>query len=170
MGPFVPNGLVKRSLIPVVPATNRLVFQAVHADDVAEAYRLAATDPTARGAYNIAAEPVLDPQELARLLGARPVKVSADALRAAAGLTWRLRLQPTSPGWIDMALAVPLLDTTRAREELGWTPRRTSGQALLELIEGMREAAGVETPPLAPGTSGPLRIRELLTGVGKQPA
>ncbi len=29
----------------------------------------------------------------------------------AADLTWRLRLQPSEPGWIDLALGVPLLDS-----------------------------------------------------------
>jgi hypothetical protein len=81
---------------------------------------------TARGAFNIAADPVLDGDALARALRARTVPVPPGALRAAASITWRARLQPTSPGWLDMALAVPLMDTTRAREHLAWTPRHTS--------------------------------------------
>ena len=115
----------------------------------------------------MAAEPVLDGDELGRLLGARAVPVPAAALRAGAAATWRLRLQPTSPGWVDMALAVPLLDVTRARTELGWEPQRTAGEAFMELFDGMREGAGIDTPPLASGTGGPMRIRELLTGVGR---
>jgi nucleoside-diphosphate-sugar epimerase len=166
-GPFLPSPLLRPSLIPVLPVVDRLVLQAVHADDVAEAYRLVATDPGARGAYNVAAEPVLGPRELGDLLGARPVRVPAKALRAAADLTWRARLQPTPPGWLDMGLAVPVMDTRRAREELGWTPRHGAGEALLELLEGMRERAGADTPPLDPGAGGPLRVRELLTGVGR---
>ena len=67
-----------------------------------------------------------------------------------------------------MALAVPLMDVTRAREELGWEPFRDAREALMELLEGIREGAGIETPPLAPGSGGPLRVRELLTGVGKR--
>ena len=55
---------------------------------------------------------------------------------------------------------------TRARVELGWEPRRRADDALLELLAGLREHAGLDTPPLAPQTGGPLRIRELLTGVG----
>ena len=164
-GPLLPTALLRPRLIPFVPRVERLVFQAVHSLDVGEAYRLAATRDV-RGAFNIAADPVLDPDELGRLLGARPVPVPAAALRIGADLTWRLRLQPSPRGWVDMALAVPLLDTTRAREELGWTPRRTAGEALLELLEGMREGAGTGTPPLDPGTSGPARVRELITGVG----
>ena len=65
-----------------------------------------------------------------------------------------------------MALAVPLMDGARARSELGWQPRRTSEQALLDLIAGIRDSAGADTPPLDPAAGGPLRVRELLTGVG----
>jgi UDP-glucose 4-epimerase len=81
-------------------------------------------------------------------------------------LTWRFRLQPTPPGWLDLALSVPLLDVSRARTELGWEPRRRADEALLELLEGMREGAGIPTPPLDPSASGPARVRELAGGVG----
>jgi nucleoside-diphosphate-sugar epimerase len=166
-GPLLPSPLLRPGLIPIVPQVKRLVFQAVHSFDVGEAYRLAAVRDVS-GAFNIAADPVLDPNELGRLLGARPVPVPGAVLRAGAAVTWHLRLQPSSPGWVDMALSVPLLDTTRAREELGWQPKRTAGEALLELLEGMREGAGTPTPPLDPGTSGPARVRELLSGVGSR--
>src|SRR5918999_4361608 len=166
-GPFLPNFLVQRRLIPVVPAHPRLVFQAVHSYDVGEAYRLATVNDDARGAFNVAADPVLDPDELGRLLGARPVPVPSAALRVGAELSWKLRVQPTPPGWVDMALGVPLLDTTRAREELGWTPRWSAGDALLDLIGGLRDRSGADTPPLSPATSGPLRVREVVTGVGR---
>jgi UDP-glucose 4-epimerase len=168
IGPLLPSALVRRGLIPAIPAMPGLAFQAVHADDVGEAYRLAATDPEAHGAYNVAAEPLLDVPTLARLLGARPVPVPVWLARAAADLTWRARLQPTPPGWLDMGLGVPAMDTTRAREELGWTPRRTAEEALLELMDGLRRAEGAETPPLAPDAGGPLRVRELLSGVGRR--
>ena len=49
-----------------------------------------------------------------------------------------------------MGLGVPTMDTTRARTELGWTPRYTSTEALLELLEGMRDPVGAPTPPLEP--------------------
>ena len=71
-----------------------------------------------------------------------------------------------------MAFAVPLLDTSRAREELGWRPQRTALtaiDAMAELIEAMRLGIDDRTPPLAGSTSGPARIRELLTGVGGSP-
>ncbi|MEA2223040.1 MAG: hypothetical protein QOH83_1416, partial [Solirubrobacteraceae bacterium] len=164
-GPLLATSLLRRRLIPIVPALDRLRFQGVHSLDVGEAYRLAVLRDV-RGAFNVAAEPVLDPPELGRLFGARPVRVPERALRVAADVSWRLRLQPTPPGWLDLALGVPLMDVTRAREELGWSPTRSAGEALLELIDAMRRGDGLDTAPLEPGGAGPLRLRELLTGVG----
>ena len=168
IGPLLPSPLVRRGLIPVIPNLPRLAFQAVHADDVAEAYRLAALSPDARGAYNIAAEPLLDVPTLSRLLGARPVPVPLPLVRLAVDLTWRARLQPTPAGWVDMGLGVPALDVTRAREQLHWEPVRDATEALLELLDGLRRAEGDDTPPLAADAGGPLRVRELLSGVGRR--
>jgi nucleoside-diphosphate-sugar epimerase len=168
IGPLLPSPLVQRRFIPVLPAMRRLAVQAVHSDDVAQAYRLAATEPHARGAYNVAADPILDVPTLGRLLGARPVPVPPALVRALTDLSWRAHLQPTPPGWLDMGLGVPMMDTTRAREHLGWTPRRGADDALLELLDGLRRTQGDGTPPLARRTSGPLRIREVLSGVGRR--
>jgi len=165
-GPLLPSPLLRRDLIPVVPATERLVFQGVHSHCVGEAYRLAAINNDARGPYNIAAEPVLDPTELGRIFDARPVGVPPRAIRGAARISWLLRMQPTHPSWLDLALGVPVMDTTRAREELGWIPRHGADEALAELVEGMRDGAGFDTPPLSRHAGGPMRLRELLTGVG----
>jgi UDP-glucose 4-epimerase len=148
-GPLFPRALARRGAIPIVPDIPRLRFQAVHADDVADAYRRAIVGE-ARGAFNVAAEPVLDPEGLARLLNARRVPVPPNVARAGAWLTWQLRLQPTPPGWLDMALSVPVMDTSRVRDELGWEPRRTAGETILESLAGMRDEAGLDTPPLRP--------------------
>jgi nucleoside-diphosphate-sugar epimerase len=165
-GPLLPTFLMHPRWIPVVPDTRRLRFQAVHADDVAQAYCLALMNDDARGAYNVAAEPVLDPDRLAQLLHARKVPVPGQVLRTAAAATWRLRLQPSPEGWVDMALGGPVLNTSRIRGELGWNPRKTAADALLELLRGTRRQDGVATPPLQSDGSGPLRIREFLTGIG----
>lgn len=164
-GPLLPTRLLHRRLIALVPAIDRLRLQGVHSDDVAQAYRLAVMSDV-RGSFNVAAEPVLDPPELARVLGARQLPIPVKPLRAVIDVSWRLRLQPTPAGWLDMALGVPLLDVTRARQELGWKPTRSASDALLELIDAMRRGDGMATAPLAPGGSGPLRVRELLSGVG----
>jgi nucleoside-diphosphate-sugar epimerase len=160
LGPLFPPALARPAAIPVVPDLPGLRFQAVHTSDVAEAYRLAIVGE-ARGAFNIAADPVLDAAELARVLGARPLKLKRAVARGAIALSWRLRLQPTPPGWLDMALAVPVMDTRRARDELGWEPRRSSTEAILELLAGLRAEAGIQTPPLAPSSNG-RRVRRAL--------
>jgi UDP-glucose 4-epimerase len=87
-------------------------------------------------------------------------------LRGGAALSYRLRLQPSEPGWVDMGLGVPLMDVTSAHSELGWSPQHSASDALLELIEGIREGAGLDTPPLEPGGAGSLRAREFASGVG----
>jgi len=167
LGPFFPRFLANPRLIPLVPRTPRLRFQAVHSDDVGDAYRRAVLG-AASGAFNVAAEPPIGPSELARLLGARPVPVPARVLRTAASLTWRAHLQPAGPGWIDLALGAPLMDTARAREELGWNPAASSLEALTDLLRGLREGRGAATPPLDPRAGGRARLGELATGVGER--
>jgi nucleoside-diphosphate-sugar epimerase len=165
-GPFVPGSLLRPGLIPIVPDHPRLRFQAVHSLDVGDAYRRAVVNGDARGAFNIAAEPVIGPAELGQVLRARPVKTPAALLRAGAAAAYALRLTPTEAGWLDMAFAVPLMDTGRARRELGWTAGQSSTDALAELLAGMRSGSDLDTPPLARGTTAPARLRELLTGIG----
>jgi UDP-glucose 4-epimerase len=167
-GPFLPRALLRPDLIPIVPDVDRLRFQAVHSRDVGDAYRRAVL-ADARGAFNLAADPPIGPPELAEIFRARRVRLPRAALRGAAAATFALRLQPSEPGWVDMALAVPLLDSTRARSELGWEPRHTGTEALTELISAMRNGSDYATPPLARATSGPGRIREFLTGLGARP-
>jgi UDP-glucose 4-epimerase len=166
-GPFLPNFLVQKRLVPAIPRTPRLRFQAVYSRDVGEAYRQAVVRDV-HGAFNVAAEPEIGVEELCELFGARSFPLPAGALRAAANLTWKLRLQPSPPGWIDLALGAPMMDTSRAREQLGWEPTMTSLQALDDLLRGLRNAEGAPTPPLDPTAGGPARVRELATGVGQR--
>jgi UDP-glucose 4-epimerase len=165
-GPFLPNFLLRRYLIPIVPNIRNLRFQAVHTDDVAEAYRLALLNDVT-GPINVAADPVLDSKELAGILDAKRIRVPRRVVRVLADFTWRLHLQPTPAGWVDMALQAPIMDIARARA-MGWAPKHTAGQALLDLLEGMKAGAGMDTPPLEPGGAGPLRLGEFLTGVGRR--
>ncbi|HWC07848.1 MAG TPA: DUF892 family protein [Solirubrobacterales bacterium] len=164
VGPFLPSFLLRRGLLPALPRIERLRFQAVHSKDVGQAY-LRAVLADARGAYNIAAEPPLSPQELATRIGVRSFPVPASAVRRLADLSWRLHLQPTPPGWLDMALNVPLMSSDRARAELDWQPTRSGIEALEELLEGMREGHGHATPPLAEDSAS-ARIEDIRTGVG----
>ncbi|ATE54131.1 NAD-dependent epimerase/dehydratase family protein [Actinosynnema pretiosum] len=144
LGLLVPPALFRLRL-PVLPLPRRLSVQFTHADDVAEALLLVLRERFT-GALNVAAEPVVGPAELAAAVGARHVPISANVLRALAKGTWKARLQPTAPGWVDLALASPLLDTARARA-LGWAPRHDARDVLREFVRALGEHRGESTSP-----------------------
>ena len=149
VGPVVPPWAIRPGALPVIPWPAGLRFQAVHTSDVAQAYRLAVTNDEARGAYNVAADPVIGPSEFGGLVGARTIEVSHRVARTALDLSWRARLQATEPGWLDMALGVPVMDTSRARTELGWSAKVSAVDALAELLGGIPVRSSGETPVLA---------------------
>ncbi|QKV90670.1 NAD-dependent epimerase/dehydratase family protein [Streptomyces sp. NA02950] len=166
-GPLVPGRLVRPGLVPVVPDVPGLRFQVLHTEDAAAAYRAAVTRDV-RGAFNLAAEPPVDAGVLAEILGARVLRVPRTLLRGGVAGAWKLRLAPASPELFDAVLRIPLMDTSRARRELGWEPRHTVTEALEEFLRGLREGAGGPTPPLAEDSAGG-RVHEVATGVGKRP-
>jgi nucleoside-diphosphate-sugar epimerase len=166
-GPLLPTPLLRPSALWAIPDIPGLRVQGVHADDVARAY-VEAVVRDVEGAFNVAAEPVLDAAAVAAELGARTVRVPVAAARALTATSWRLHLQPTPPGWLDLGLGVPLMSCERARRELGWEPRVSSLAALLDVVGGIREGAGGPTPPLDPDAGGPARSGELLTGIGSR--
>jgi UDP-glucose 4-epimerase len=79
-----------------------------------------------------------------------------------AGIGWRVRVQALDPGWIDLAFSVPLLNTSRARTELGWTPAIDSRQALSMTVQAMAHRQGAGSPVLR-ARSGLDQLRKLLT-------
>ncbi|KQR75181.1 epimerase [Arthrobacter sp. Leaf337] len=148
LGRLIPRLLPRNPSLPIVPLPRGLAFQAVHADDLADAY-WRVLDRRAAGAFNIAAEPVITPVELARIFHARRwLPIPFPLVRAAVDLSWRLHLQPTDAGWIAMAEGAPVMDTTRARQVLGWEPRTSSVDAIRELIEGLTGGRGMAGSPL----------------------
>jgi nucleoside-diphosphate-sugar epimerase len=166
-GPFLPGRLVAGGGLPVVPLPKGLRFQTVHAADLADAYVAALVSPV-RGAFNIAADPVIRPAELADVLRTRVVEVPAGIVRTAFAAAFHLRLVPAEPGLLDLFLSLPLMDATRARRELGWRPRHTSVQALQAFLAGLRDPRGGPTPPLDPTAGGRGRLREFTAGVGQR--
>jgi UDP-glucose 4-epimerase len=165
-GPLLPNFLVRKGLLPVVPDIRGLRFQALHSSDAAHAYRLAVVSDV-RGAFNVAADPIVDPQRLGELLDARPVRVPAKPLRQAVAAAWKLRLTPASPTLVDLFLSIPVMDVTRARSELGWVPAHSSLYAIEEFLAGLRKEEGMDTPPLESDAGGAAREKEFGTGVGQ---
>jgi UDP-glucose 4-epimerase len=165
-GPLLPSALLRPGRLPVLPWPAGLRFQALHASDVAEAYRLAVVGD-GRGAYNVAADPVIDAASIGDGLGSRVVRVPGPLAHVGLSAAWRLHLVPAEPWLLDLALQLPLLDTTRIRTELGWSPTVSSLDALREVLEGIADHAGAQTPPLAPDSMAG-RAREAATGVGER--
>ena len=91
------------------------------------------------------------------------------AVRMALAAAWHLHLAPTSPHLLDAVLRIPLMDVSRARTELGWSPRYSGVDAMRELLRGLQESAGMPTPPLDPHAGGRARQHEIRTGVGTEP-
>jgi nucleoside-diphosphate-sugar epimerase len=148
-GPLMPRALLRPGRLPVVPLPAGLRFQAMHGEDAGEAYRLA-LQSDARGAYNVAADPIIDGAALGDLMETRAVKVPKQAVSAAMAGAWRLRLIPADESLLKLFLSLPTLDSSRIRAELGWQPQRSGGDALREVMEAMAEGAGGPTPPLHP--------------------
>lgn len=167
-GPLMPHQLVRPGWIPMVPQPRGLRFQVTHTDDAADAYVRAAVGGMS-GAFNIAAEHVVDTTTLANLLRASSAPVPASFVRAAVDVAWRAHLVPASPELFDAVMRLPVMDMGRARNELGWSPQYTAEETLSEFLEGMREAEGADTPPLRPSQGLRGRLREFGTGVGKAP-
>jgi nucleoside-diphosphate-sugar epimerase len=136
---------------PLLALPEELVFQAVHASDVADAY-WRVLEHRAEGAFNIAAEPVIDPNALAWTFNARRLlPFPLPVLRAVVEVSWRLRLQATDGGWVDMAANAPIMDTGRARRLLGWSPKHSSLESLAEMLDGLGTGKGRKaSPPLKP--------------------
>jgi UDP-glucose 4-epimerase len=138
-------------LVPVLPLDRRFVVPMVHADDVADAIARA-LEHRAAGAFNLAADPPLTTARIAEALGAKPLHVPSAAVRAVVAGAWKARLQQVDPGWVDLGFAVPLLDSSRASRELGWSPTVDAMTVLRETLHGMRDAASDRTPVLRPRT------------------
>ncbi|MEU9292257.1 NAD-dependent epimerase/dehydratase family protein [Streptomyces sp. NPDC048266] len=147
-GRFFPGQLMRPELLPLLPEFDGLRFQILHTEDAADAYRRALLRDV-RGAFNLAAEPVIDGATLGGMLHARPVRVPTGAVRGALSAAWHLRLVPASPGLFDALRHMPVLSTERARQELEWEPSRSSQEALEAFLRGVRGGAGDDTHPLA---------------------
>ena len=53
---------------------------------------------------------------------------------------------PLTPGWYDVATNTPLMDTSKARDELDWAPTRSSAESAWELINGLADGAVGSSP------------------------
>lgn len=146
--PLLPGFLLHSRFVPAVPRVSGLCVQAVHSTDVGRAYALAAIRDV-HGPFNLAADPPLGSGDLAATLGTSTFPLPFSLARRLTDLSWRLRLQPTAPGWLDMARNAPLVSSARATRELGWRPEVTAIEAVAELLEGIARGGDKSAPRLS---------------------
>jgi nucleoside-diphosphate-sugar epimerase len=118
---------------PVAVPVPDLPVQFVHEEDVGRALLLCIVGAGPPGAYNIAADDVLRVPEVVRELGLFPVPLPAGLVRAPARAVAALAGLPFSPpatAWAEMLTHPSVMDTAKAKRELGWSPRHSARDSL----------------------------------------
>jgi nucleoside-diphosphate-sugar epimerase len=138
-GPLAPLGRrlfgrPRRLPVPIPMLVPELPMQFVHEQDVGRALQLCIVAAGPPGAYNIAGDGVLTAGDVAREFGVLPVRLPPGPAQAAARALSRLPFLPPAAEWIEAASRPALMDTTKAREELGWEPRYTGLEALRDTL------------------------------------
>jgi nucleoside-diphosphate-sugar epimerase len=112
------------ALVPDIP------LQLIHQDDVAEALRLCVVGAGAPGAYNIAADDVITGLDVARELGLRAVRLPGAPVAAVARALAKLPYLPSGAQWVEAIGHPAIMDTTKAKTELQWSPKYTASESL----------------------------------------
>jgi nucleoside-diphosphate-sugar epimerase len=134
-GPLAPLGRrlfgrPRRLPVTVPVVTPELRLQVVHEEDVGRALQLCIVAAGPPGAYNIAGDGVLTVADVAREFGALPISVPAAPAQFAARAVARLPFLPPVAEWVEAASRPVIMDTAKAKQQLGWRPRYTGREAL----------------------------------------
>ena len=143
---------LERDLLRVIPGASPVLpeagtsFQLVHHDDCADAIVAAIEGRGIPGIYNLAGDGAITLTDVAGELGWRTVPMPGLAVKAAVQLVSRLgRLLPQDLAWVNIARRSSIMDTTKARGELGWRPRHEAADVMRETIAGAKDAGIVWT-------------------------
>jgi len=168
-GPLAPLGRVLvgwagRLPVPVPVLVPTLPVQLVHEQDVGQALLQCVVAAGPPGAYNIAGDGIVTGADIARELGMLPLPVPAGPAQFAARAFAALPFLPPVAQWVEAASHPAIMDTTRAKQELGWAPRFTALETLRDTLRrrSQTDSAGSLTALLRPRTPVPLRAAYLL--------
>ena len=124
-------------LAPVLPDPG-VPFQLVHHDDVAQALTAAIAGRGAPGTYNLAGEGEIKTAHLAAELGWWSVPVPKAAVGPLAEAASRVPGLPAQVSWLHAFTTPVLMDTERARDELGWAPEHDTAETLHQMVSTAR--------------------------------
>ncbi len=116
---------------PVVVPDVQVQF--IHESDVGRALLQCVVAAGPPGAYNVAADDVLTMADVAREVGVLPLPLPAVLTRTAAKVAMRLPL-PAVAQWVEVLTHPAIMDTARAKVELGWTPTYTARESVREAL------------------------------------
>jgi nucleoside-diphosphate-sugar epimerase len=125
---------VGRLPVPLPVLAPTLPVQFVHEQDVGQALLRCVVGAGPPGAYNIAGDGIVTGADIARELGLLPVPVPAGPTQSAARAIAALPFLPPVAQWVEAASHPAIMDTTRAKQELGWVPRFTALEALRDTL------------------------------------
>lgn len=111
-------------------------LQLVHEDDVASAIALA-VDVDLDDVYNVAADGSLSADEVVALSGKKRVELPEGVAFSMAERLWKTGLTTAPPGELLYLMHPWVVDASKLRA-LGWTPKHSNREALLETIESHR--------------------------------
>ncbi len=120
--------------VPVPVLVPELPVQLVHEEDIGQALLRCVVAAGPPGAYNIAADGIVTGADLARELGMLPLPFPAGPAQAAARAIAALPFLPPVAQWVEAASHPAIMDTTRAKQELGWVPRFTALETLRDTL------------------------------------
>jgi nucleoside-diphosphate-sugar epimerase len=113
-----------------------LPLQFVHEDDVGRALLQCVVAAGPPGAYNIAGDGIVSTVEVAREFGLLPVPVPGRPTQATARAFARLPFLPSVAEWVEAVSQPAIMDTSKARSELGWEPEYSGIEALRATLAG----------------------------------
>ncbi|HLK75648.1 MAG TPA: NAD-dependent epimerase/dehydratase family protein [Streptosporangiaceae bacterium] len=135
------RALTGRLPLPVPVLVPALPLQVVHEEDLGQAFGRCVVAAGPPGAYNLAADGILTAADVTRELGLVPLPLPVGPAQLAARAMAALPFLPPAAQWIETASHPLIVDTTRAREKLGWTPSFTALEALRDTVRrGLRPA------------------------------
>jgi len=122
------SGIRRLRVVPAVVPD--LPMQLIHQNDVAEALRLCVIGAGPPGAYNIAADDIVNGADVLRELGFLPLTVPGKPVAAVARAISTLPFLPSGLQWVEAMSHPAIMDTTKARTELGWRPKHSAIESL----------------------------------------